>query len=42
MKKLSLLLFFLITLNALSLPKNFEADFNQTITSQNKKLIYNC
>ena len=40
MKKLLMLLFFLITLNALSLPSNFEANFTQTITNQNKKIIY--
>jgi len=40
MKKLLALLFFLITLNALNLPSNFEANFKQTITSQNKKITY--
>ena len=40
MKKLFVLLFFLIALNALELPKNFSADFTQTITDQNKKITY--
>ena len=40
MKKLLALLFFLITLNALNFPSNFEANFTQTITSQDKKIIY--
>ena len=40
MKKLLVLLFFLITLNALNLPSNFEANFTQTITSQDKKITY--
>ncbi len=40
MKKIFVLLFFLITLNALELPKNFSANFTQTITTQNKNLIY--
>ncbi len=40
MKKLFVLLFFFITLNALTFPKNFEANFTQSIINQNKKLIY--
>ena len=40
MKKLLMVLFFLITLNALTLPKNFQSDFVQTITDKDNKIIY--
>ena len=40
MKKLFLILFLLITSNALNLPKNFEANFTQSIINENKKIIY--
>ena len=40
MQKLWIILFFLISLNALSLPQNFQADFIQTITDNNNKITY--
>ncbi len=40
MKKLLLLLFFLMSLYAIKLPNNFEANFTQTIVDNNKKLVY--
>ena len=40
MKKLLLLLIFLITLYGLKLPNNFESNFTQTIINKDKKIIY--
>ncbi len=38
--KFILILFLLVSINALNLPSNFQADFIQTINSNGKKLIY--
>ena len=40
MKKLLVLLFIIVASYSLTLPKNYEANFTQTITDKNKKLKY--